>query len=404
MENNILNDVASEMNEELRNADVLETAAEEVRSEEVTVDTVEEVTEEVTTEEVAEQAEPTLEVSNEIRSAINNSPKNMDTINNLQARFSLAKAIKDTVNGVALTGAELEASQEARSQAAANGVQLSGQIAMPSEFRDTMVAESTSPGTVVTNGSIFDDGQSIVSNLRPNTVFSRLGATYFRNATGPVVIPVQTANHAATELGEYADATASNIALTQVTLNPQRIAASTSYSRQLLAQSDAGLEQFIMNDLNREMGLQQDEYLIAKLYAALTATDGTGVAVEEVPYLMEETLRLADANADAAKFAIDPSTNRRLRRAAVGAGSGLFAGTNESTIGYSNVVSTMFNADDAIMGDFSDFVVAEWGGVDVIVDPYTGAAKDVINVTANTYLDGIVRRAGSFTRTNNIGA
>ncbi len=399
--NEILKGIADEMKEETR-AEAVETQTEAT---EVAAEVVSEEPENNDTE-AAEEVEQAEAVDNENRSiSTTNTPsKNMDTINNLQERFSVARAIQAVTNGQALTGAEAEASQEARSQAASQGVQLAGQIALPSEFRADPMSAGSVTGGVQVNEDIFDDGKSIVSNLRPNTVFDKLGATYFRNAAGPVVIPVQNANTSASELDELESITPENIGMTQVTLNPQRIGAGSAYSRQLLTQSLENLDAFIMGDLNRTMGLAQDAYLIAKLYAGITATDATGVAVEEVPYLMEEALRLADANADAAKFAIDPSTNRRFRRAALDAGSGLFAGTTQSTIGYGNVTSTMFNTDDALFADFSDFVVCEWGGVDLIVDPYTGAAQDVVKVTANTYLDGAVRRADSFARYNNIGA
>lgn len=408
--NDLLKEVADEMTAEIR-SEVSEVEVVEA-TEEVAEETSEEVSEEVSEEtenndpEAAEEVEQAEEVETENRS-ISTTPtpsKNMDTLNNLQERFSVARAIKAVTNGQALTGAEAEASQEARHQAAANGVQLSGQIAMPSEFRADPMSATVTTGGVQTSEDIFDDPKGIVGNLRPDTVFNKLGATYFRNATGPVVIPVQTGNISTSELDELASITPQNITMSQVTLNPQRIGAGTSYSRQLLTQSLENLDMFIMGDLNKSMGLAQDNYLLGKMYAGITAADATGLDVAELPYLMEETLRLADANADAAKFLIDPTTNRRFRRAALDAGSGLFAGTNVSTIGYGNVVSTQFNADDAIMGDFSDFVVCEWGGVDLIVDPYTGAAQDAVKVTANTYLDGTVRRAGSFTRYNNIGA
>jgi HK97 family phage major capsid protein len=387
-------------------AEATEETTEEVRSEEVEAeDTTAEINDTETAEEVAPEAD--VEIENRAASTPSFTSSKMDNINNLQERFSLARAIQAVTNGQALTGAEAEVAAEARHQAAAHGVQLAGQIALPSEFRaDPMTATNNGgSGAVQTSENIFDDPKAILPSLRPNTVFEKLGATYFRNANGPVVIPRQTGSTTAdSTLTEVEAISTSNISMDQITLNPQRIGAGTSYSRQLLMQSLESLDAFILADLNKTMGLAVDDYLIAKLYAGVSATDGTGVAVEEIPFLMEEELRLANANADGAKFAMDPTANRRLRRAVLDAGSGLFAGDYNSTIGYGQTVSTQFNADDIILGDFSDFVVCEWSGMDLIVDPYTGAANDVVKVTANTYLDGTVRRADSFSRYNNVGA
>ena len=412
----MLNEFIDELRNELE-AEAAETVQETVTNEtaeEVVEEVVEERTEDVTeaetndTETAEEEApEADVEIENRAASTPSFTSSNMDNINNLQERFSLARAIQAVTNGQALTGAEAEVAAEARHQAAAHGVQLAGQIALPSEFRaDPMTATNNGgSGSVQTNENIFDDPKAILPSLRPNTVFEKLGATYFRNANGPVVIPRQTGSTSAdSTLTEIEAITPTNISMDQITLNPQRIGAGTSYSRQLLMQSLESLDAFILADLNKTMGLAVDDYLIAKLYAGVSATDGTGVAVEEVPFLMEEELRLANANADAAKFAMDPTANRRLRRAVLDAGSGLFAGDYNSTIGYGQTVSTQFNADDIILGDFSDFVVCEWSGMDLIVDPYTGAGQDVVKVTANTYLDGTVRRADSFSRYNNVGA
>lgn len=409
------NDFIQELREELA-SEATETRSEAVEevTEEVTPETVEETdSEEIRSAEkndtdTAEEEAPVNVVETETRAASTPkfTPSKMDTINTLQERFSLAKAIKATVNGQALTGVEAEVAQEARSQAAAHGVQLAGQIAIPSEFRaDPMTATTNGgAGSVQTNEDIFDDGQRIVQNLRPTTVAERLGATYFRNANGPVVIPVQNANITTDDtLTEIESIVNTNIGMTQVTLNPQRIGAGSSYSRQLLAQSLESLEPFIWNDLNREMGIAQDSHILTKLYAGLSATDGTDVSVAELPFLMEEALINAYANVDSAKFATDPSANRQLRRAPLDAGSGLFASNGNTMLGYGSVTSTQFTTDTAIFGDFSDFVIAEWGGMDVIVDPYTGAAQDVVKVTANTYLDAAVRRAGSFSYYNNVG-
>lgn len=410
------NEFIAELRNELE-AEAAETVQEVTNetTEEVVEEVVEERTEDVTEAEIndtetAEEEAPEAAVETEVRAASTpsfTSSKNMDTINNLQERFSLARAIQAVTNGQALTGAEAEVAAEARHQAAAHGVQLAGQIALPSEFRaDPMTATNNGgAGSVQTSENIFDDPKAILPSLRPNTVFEKLGATYFRNANGPVVIPRQTGSTSAdSTLTEIEAITPTNISMDQITLNPQRIGAGTSYSRQLLMQSLESLDAFILADLNKTMGLAVDDYLIAKLYAGVSATDATGVAVEEVPFLMEEELRLANANADGAKFAMDPTANRRLRRAVLDAGSGLFAGDYNSTIGYGQTVSTQFNADDIILGDFSDFVVCEWSGMDLIVDPYTGAGQDVVKVTANTYLDGAVRRADSFSRYNNVGA
>ena len=46
-------------------------------------------------------------------------------------------------------------------------------------------------------------------------------------------------------------------------------------------------------------------------------------------------------------------------------------------------------------GDFSELVVAQWGGIDIVVDPYTLATKNAIRLVINAFFDAKVRREGA---------
>jgi len=45
-----------------------------------------------------------------------------------------------------------------------------------------------------------------------------------------------------------------------------------------------------------------------------------------------------------------------------------------------------------------------WGGMDIIVDPYTSAQAATVNVTINTFADNAVRHAASFAWSADSGA
>jgi len=49
-----------------------------------------------------------------------------------------------------------------------------------------------------------------------------------------------------------------------------------------------------------------------------------------------------------------------------------------------------------IFGNFADVIIAEWGGVDVLVDPYTGSSTGATRVTVFKDVDVAVRHAESF--------
>ena len=356
--------------------------------------------EEETTER-AQEISPDMENTNNAPAVVQSLG---DNTQELRGKFDFAKAVKEAVNGQ-VTGLEAEAAQEAAKEARDAGLAFMGQIGIPAEFRADASAMSAGAAGTQTNQGIFDDGQSFVQNFRPVTVAEKLGATMFRNATGDLVIPVQNDNIDPQNLNELADVDLTNVGFSQVRVSPQRIAAGTSFSKQLLAQTSDDLERFIMADLSREMGIKQDAYIIAQLEAGLTYTDdsagaysggATAADFAELAALMEADMRGAHVDPASAKFLMDAETLRKFKRAAMDAGSGIFAGSEANVYGYGFETSELITAGNVTLGNFSDLVVAEWGGLDVIVDPYTGAQTNTVKIVANTHLGANVRRAGAF--------
>ena len=356
--------------------------------------------EEEETTERAQETSPTMENTNSAPAVVQSLG---DNTNELRGKFNLAKAVKEAVNGQ-VTGLEAEAAQEAAAEARNAGIAFMGQIGIPSEFRADAAAMSAGAAGTQTSEGIFDDGQSFVGNFRPQTVAEKLGATYFRNATGNIVIPVQNDNIDPQELNELADVDLTNVGFSQVSIAPQRVAAGTSFSKQLLAQTSDDLERFIMADLNREMSLKMDKHIVDVLEAGLSYTDDSAGAYSgtsapdfaELAALMEMDLRTANVDPATAKFLLDPASLRQFKRAALDAGSGMFAGNDTNIYGYGVVTTNQTTAGNVVLGDFRDLVVAEWGGLDIIVDPYTGAQKNEVKIVANSHLGAAVRRAGAF--------
>ena len=50
------------------------------------------------------------------------------------------------------------------------------------------------------------------------------------------------------------------------------------------------------------------------------------------------------------------------------------------------------------MGNFSDYVIAQWGGIDLTVDPYTKAADGKVRLVINAYFDAKPRRSEAFAK------
>ena len=115
----------------------------------------------------------------------------------------------------------------------------------------------------------------------------------------------------------------------------------------------------------------------------------------------------------------DPQAYRKARTLSLDAGSGLLyasspagsfgvGGQNNarsSILGYNTVIASQVggsgndtSAGDLFMFDKNQLVTAGWGGMNLIVDPYTDAAKGVVRIIANEYKDVKALQANGFAR------
>jgi HK97 family phage major capsid protein len=64
--------------------------------------------------------------------------------------------------------------------------------------------------------------------------------------------------------------------------------------------------------------------------------------------------------------------------------------------GYKAIVSNQCTAGDLYFGNFSDLLVGMWGGLDILVDPYTNSKSGTILIRAIQSMDVAVRHPVSF--------
>jgi HK97 family phage major capsid protein len=59
-------------------------------------------------------------------------------------------------------------------------------------------------------------------------------------------------------------------------------------------------------------------------------------------------------------------------------------------------------ASAAVFGNAADFVIANWSGIEFLVDPYSSAKKGLTDIHATVYYDGGVIRPQSFSAMKDI--
>ena len=113
---------------------------------------------------------------------------------------------------------------------------------------------------------------------------------------------------------------------------------------------------------------------------------------------MEADLENANVAGDI-KFIVSPSAKAILKTTVKGANANAgFIMQNGEVEGYEVLSSSAVASKGVIMGNFSDFVIGQWGGIELTVDPYTQADKGKVRLVVNAYFDAKPRRTSAFVK------
>jgi HK97 family phage major capsid protein len=274
--------------------------------------------------------------------------------------------------------------------------------------RDLSAVTGTAGGFLVATQNM-----SFIEILRARSVAMAMGATRMTGLVGNVTVPRQTGPGTANWLANETTATAeSDQVFSQMALTPRNVAAYTEVSRQLMLQSDPSAEMLVMNDLAAVVALAVDNASINGSGAAgqplgivntggIGAVTGTSIAYAGVLEFQTDVLTAnALVNPAAAGYVATPIVAGLL------AGRSRFANTDTPlwegglmdgrVAGFRGMSSTQIAAGRMLFGDWSQLVIAEWGSLEVDVNPYANFPAGISGIRAFYSVDVGVRYAASF--------
>ncbi len=334
------------------------------------------------------------------------------------SKFSFLKFLREgsPENRGGLTGLEKEMHEEAKKEYTESGETLKG-IGIPGmilkrtsldgvETRDLSAGVNTEGGFTVPT---FKNG--FIDNLRDSLALRQLGAQFLSGLTGDIEIPKKNASASFAWAAENATATETNITFLQVPMAPNRLTGFLDISKQLVLQSSRDVERMVIEDITLGAALAFDK----------AGLDGSGTGSEPEGILQTTgigavtTTGIANLNwAKVVEFETTTNTNNalegnlgyvfgaatrgHLKTTAKDAGSGIFLmGEGNQLNGYNTVVTNQMATTDMIFGNFRDLIMGQWGGLDIIIDPYTLAKNNQLQITLHMLGDVAVRHAESFT-------
>jgi hypothetical protein len=333
-------------------------------------------------------------------------------INKINRSFSLSRAVQAASFGKSLEGAEAEWAQEAAREYQMRGLQMSGQIGIPgSALYRAGAADDFQAGSGDGSGFVATNVPGVIEALREPTKAEQVGVTVINNATGNLKFPRVSVKATGTAEGEVDSDAGSGLELDELTLSPNRVAANTKHSKQLILQGGAAVDRMIASELAKGINKTIDEAVFAAAYAgAGTATDKSGASIAYADIVALETAVLAAGGSlDASQFVGSPTAHTILKSEV--AVSNIRAVVEGKLVdGYpttftGNFADTSSSQGALLFGDFGlGMILAFFGGIDLLVDPYSNAGTAQIALHVNKFYDTDVRQSGALASVYNFVA
>jgi HK97 family phage major capsid protein len=305
--------------------------------------------------------------------------------------------------------------EEAVNEARSAGRSING-LGIPSFMLEKRVNEPTQGGSAIAPTNVL----GFADAMREASVFDKVGANILTGLSANTNIPVTTASTVEWE-GEIDAAADGGNNFTKVELTPTRLASYVNISKQLLLQNGAAAEQAIIRDLGRATAQKMD--------AAIFSTAGVGgAAPDSLGQLASSTISQAGF-ADYASIMLD-FVNAEAKIAEVGglegnlayvASPALMAQLKQSAQVASvnaamqgsliNGYPTFFTngctksagvSADFFFGDFSKLYMGMFGGLDIMVDPYSVAINGQTRLVLNQYMDWGVSDGAGFVKATSL--
>ncbi len=306
-------------------------------------------------------------------------------------------------------------------------------VYVPNSATRTQTAGATGAGLTALTSTIGTVTESdLIEMYRNRARVLALGASRLGGLSGLIRLPRQTGAGTAQWLSETTAVASSDVTTDFVAISPKRLSIANKYTVELLAESSVDVEGMLSRDRAKVLALAIDLAAISgptgtaspvgvlntNGLALITSSGAALVNGKALSYqdVIEFETQVAISNADTATMGwlVTPEVRGLLK------GTPMFPngyampiwnsqqhdtdGLESGPLGYKAGVTNQIpknygagaNLHAALFGDFSNIIVADYGASELIVDPYTGAAAGIYNVTERVLMDIELRHISAF--------
>ena len=337
-------------------------------------------------------------------------------------RFSLMRAIHALANPTDRRAQEAAAFEFECSRAAAESYGRTAQgILLPAEVMRNWKRDLNSSD----DSALFTDdfrGGDFIDALRNASSVMQAGARMLNGLSGDVKIPKKTAAASAGWIATEGNAASeSEMTVGSVSLTPKTLGAFTDITRQLMIQSSLDVEALVRDDLAQALALAIDLGALAgsgssgqptgiKNTSGINTVD-FGTAPDLIPTYaqvieMETKVREDNALGNGGAYIANATMYGALKSVEKASNTAQFVVEQGGTMnGYRTIVSNQVASGDLYFGDFSNnLLIGMFGGLDIVVDPYTSSTSGTVKVVALQSCDVAVRHAAAFCLGNDGGS
>lgn len=263
-------------------------------------------------------------------------------------------------------------------------------VTLPAETR---TITQTVSGDGVHDEIVEEEFKGLLEPLYADSVISNLGITIYNGLPAGDFKVSAMGKGAAAWADETGTATESKNTFSHVTLQPKRISAQLSYSKQFLAQDTIGAEAAIRRDIYNA--------LVAQIQTTMLSADASGANkpagifngvtaknISSYAELCDVEATVDDSNVKGERKYLMSNKAKAILRCMPKSSL-----TTELVLDGNDIDGTPVIANSDVpttqyaYGDFSNIIMGTWGNVDLIVDPYTLAAENSVRIVVNAFVD-----------------
>lgn len=333
--------------------------------------------------------------------------------------FSFLRLLRDLSEGRALSGLEAEVAQMGADEYARLGLSQQG-VAIPSAL--LRAASGQNATTAADGGNLVETmSAKYVETLKQKLVIAQLGATVLTDLVGNV--PVITSAQIASAWGAEGDDTSTTKAnYAKAVMTPHRNSVNVVFTKDILRQTSFDVEADLIEKITAAHANLIEAAAIAGSGSAsqptgilnaanvpvvAMGTNGGNITWNKVVEL-ETKVNANNANRGSVAYLTNPKVWGNLKTIEKASGTARFLLSDDGRLNgykaeYSGLVPDNLTKGSAsgvcsalIFGNFQDLYVGQWGGIDIVVDPYSSKKTGEIEICLFAWNDCLVAEPKSF--------